>query len=80
MEQYISFSAITVAIACKMTPNLLDYKGISCAQPFSGCPTDFQLDSGPDFGWAIQKHWSSFGEAMLLLIWKHALGCCPVER
>ncbi len=55
-------------------------RGISCAQPSSYHPTDFQSDSGLSSGWAIPKLQSSSGEAILLLIWMYALGCCCAER
>ncbi len=43
-------------------------------------PTDFQSDSGLGSGWAVPKLQSSSGEAILLLIWMYALGCCCAER
>lgn len=67
------------ALPCKSAPNLSDCEVISCAQPSSGRPTDFQLDSGPGSGRAIPKLQSSSGEAIDLLIWRYALGRCRAE-
>lgn len=65
---------------CKMSPNLMDCKGISCVPPSSDQPTYVRWNSALNSGWAIPQPSFYTGEAILLNVCFGSLSCWKMKR